>query len=209
MLKVKRIRKSRQESRAATRERLLASAREVFAKNGYSVTSVDLIAENAGYSKGAFYSNFESKEEVFLALLESVKESEISTLEAHLAACKTAEDIVERLGEFYLQLEEDLDWCLLSAEFQVQASRDRVFAKHVSKFYRGQRAALGRLLERLYRKVQKKLPAPPEDLAALFIGLATGLSLQLAFDKAGVRKGLLGDSVLIVLKSLLARRKGK
>jgi AcrR family transcriptional regulator len=52
---------SRQESRLETRTRLLESAAELFARGGYEGASVDLIAESAGYSKGGFYSNFESK----------------------------------------------------------------------------------------------------------------------------------------------------
>ena len=57
---------TREESRAVTREKLLASAYEVMAREGYEGASIDRIAEEAGFSKGAFYSNFDSKEEIFL-----------------------------------------------------------------------------------------------------------------------------------------------
>ena len=62
---------TREESRAVTREKLLASAYEVMAREGYEGASIDRIAEEAGFSKGAFYSNFESKDEIFLELLET------------------------------------------------------------------------------------------------------------------------------------------
>ena len=62
---------TREESRALTRAKLLASAREVMARDGYEGASIDRIAEEAGFSKGAFYSNFSSKEEIFLELLET------------------------------------------------------------------------------------------------------------------------------------------
>lgn len=61
---------TREESRAITRERLLASATTLFGRDGYAATSVERIAEAAGYSKGAVYSNFASKEAIFLAVLE-------------------------------------------------------------------------------------------------------------------------------------------
>lgn len=61
-----RRRLTREESQAQTRGRLLDAARTVFAGRGYHGASVEEIAEEAGYSKGAVYSNFESKEEIFL-----------------------------------------------------------------------------------------------------------------------------------------------
>ena len=62
---------SRVESQALTRARLLDAAQDLFRREGYATTSVDRIAEAAGYSKGAFYSNFEGKEAIFLAVLDA------------------------------------------------------------------------------------------------------------------------------------------
>src|SRR6201986_2289086 len=71
---------TRQESRLETRTWLLESAAQLFARGGYEGASVDVIAESAGYSKGAFYSNFESKEAIFLELLHAHKRREIEAL---------------------------------------------------------------------------------------------------------------------------------
>ncbi len=60
------VRLTRTQQQAVTRERLLAAAEQVFARHGYGGASIDLITSEAGYSKGAIYSNFESKEAVFL-----------------------------------------------------------------------------------------------------------------------------------------------
>jgi TetR/AcrR family transcriptional regulator, transcriptional repressor of aconitase len=204
VLKPKKTRPSRAESRAHTRAQLLKSARQVFAKNGYAGTSVDLIAENAGYSKGAFYSNFDSKEAIFLVLLEQHKDAEIKALEALLASSLSIDGLLERVGTYYSQLECDLNWGLLSAEFQIQASRDPDVAKHVAKLYRSQRASLGRLIAQLFVKEHRKLPADANELAAIFIGLSVGLALQRISDESAIRKGLMGDAVLLVLKSILA-----
>src|SRR5208282_2448720 len=64
------VRLSREQSRAQTRERLLDAAREAFARNGFHGASVDEIASAAGFSTGALYSNFDGKEDLFLALME-------------------------------------------------------------------------------------------------------------------------------------------
>ena len=74
----KRVRISRAERHAQTREQLLDAARSVFAKHGYGGASIDRIAAEAGYSKGAIYSNFESKEAIMLALLERYADDEIA-----------------------------------------------------------------------------------------------------------------------------------
>src|SRR6201996_3163022 len=60
---------SRKEAKARTRERLLDSAVKVFALKGYAGASVDDIAEAAGFTIGALYSNFSGKEDLFIALL--------------------------------------------------------------------------------------------------------------------------------------------
>src|SRR2546421_6317082 len=61
---------SRTEQRDQTRARLLDAAEKVFVDRGFHAASVEEVAEEAGYSKGAVYSNFENKDELFLAVLE-------------------------------------------------------------------------------------------------------------------------------------------
>lgn len=65
-------------------------------------------------------------------------------------------------------------------------------------------ACLGRLIAQLFAKTNRKLPADADELAAIFIGLSVGLSLQRTADKSALRKGLMGDAILLVLKSMLA-----
>src|SRR2546430_12879072 len=60
---------SRNERKAQTRAELIDAAARVFARRGYHGTTVDDVAEEAGFTKGAFYSNFESKEDVFVELV--------------------------------------------------------------------------------------------------------------------------------------------
>src|SRR5882672_13451 len=72
---------NRAQKQAETRERLLAAAEQVFARYGYGGASIDLITSEAGYSKGAIYSNFENKEAVFLELLRLYMERDMAELE--------------------------------------------------------------------------------------------------------------------------------
>jgi AcrR family transcriptional regulator len=81
-----RKRLTREESKAKTRAELLRAAARLFVRKGFVATSLSEIAEEAALTKGAVYSNFESKEELFLALLqERASEAEGFTHDEELA----------------------------------------------------------------------------------------------------------------------------
>src|SRR6266508_1469959 len=77
---------TRQESQARTRSRLVQSAEKVFLKRGYMAASIGQIARQAGYTTGAVYSNFESKEDLGLAVIERRMVGVATGLQADLAA---------------------------------------------------------------------------------------------------------------------------
>jgi len=89
---------TRSESQALTRLRLLKSARELFRRDGYAITSLDRIAEAAGYSKGAVYSNFPGKEAIFLAVLEAETGENLRDLLARLEMALDLPEIVDILA---------------------------------------------------------------------------------------------------------------
>jgi TetR/AcrR family transcriptional regulator, transcriptional repressor of aconitase len=199
VVKVTRQRLTRQESRLETRTKLLESAAQVFARGGYEGASVDLIAENAGYSKGAFYSNFESKEVIFLDLLEAHKQREIGALEKLLAQEIPVAELLSLIRAYDPGYESDFDCGLLSAEFQLQASRDKTFAKKYAKLHRTHRDTLAGLIDKLFVKLGRTPPSPPQDLANILMGMATGLSLQRTSAHGPSRKGFVAEAYLLVL----------
>src|SRR5690606_7460408 len=73
-------------SRENTRARLLEAAAQVFAEVGLEGATVEAVCERAGFTRGAFYSNFESKDELFLALSASVAESRLNAVRERVAA---------------------------------------------------------------------------------------------------------------------------
>src|SRR5260221_4243812 len=83
------VRLTRAQQQAQTRERLLAAAERVLARHGYGGASIDLVTGEAGYSKGAIYFNFESKEAVFLALFRVYIERETAGLGRNLRLAPT------------------------------------------------------------------------------------------------------------------------
>ena len=190
---------SRQESRLETRTRLLESAAQLFARGGYEGASVDLIAESAGYSKGAFYSNFESKEAIFLELLDMHKRREINALAQILAQDVPGPELLSLIRNSESGRSSDFDFGLLSAEFQLQACRDKTFAKTYAKLHRTHRDTMAGLVIRLFAKLGRTPPSAPKDLADIIMALTTGLSLQGTSVQAPPRKGVVTGAILLVL----------
>jgi TetR/AcrR family transcriptional regulator, transcriptional repressor of aconitase len=194
-----RRRLTREEKRQETKEKLLRSAGFLFNQGGYEKASVDLIAENAGFSKGAFYSNFESKEAIFLELLEANKRRNIEALESLLAQEMSAEELLSAIRSYQAGPESDFDFAQLTMEFQLQAARDANFAKAYAKLNRNYRDSLIGVLEKLYAKLGRTPPAPVKDLADILMATISGLLLQSADAPANVRKRLVSEAMLLIL----------
>jgi AcrR family transcriptional regulator len=171
----------------------------LFARGGYEGASVDLIAESAGYSKGAFYSNFESKEAIFLELLDAHKRREIDALAQLLAQDIPASELVSLIRNSESGRVSDFDFGLLSAEFQLQACRDKMFAKTYAKLHRTHRDTMAGLVTMLFTKLGRTPPSAPKDLADIIMALTTGLSLQRTSVQEPLRKGLVTGAILLVL----------
>ncbi len=193
----------RAESRLRTKNQLLESARQIFAKNGFQGASVDMIAEHAGYSKGAVYSNFESKEALFLALLKERMSEEIGELRTLLSRNGSAEEIMQALEDKYRSLEKQEIWCLLATEFQLQAGRNPEFAAPFAALYRNQRRAIAELLKVLAEKMGAPVPSHLDAIATSLIALTHGIALQRAADPRAVAAATAGRSLRLFLSASL------
>jgi AcrR family transcriptional regulator len=115
---------SRQQIRTQeTQARLLNAAEEVFVRDGYEAAQLDEIAALAGRSKGAVYTHFKSKEDLFLALFEHRTRTFITQLTNRLETCTNQEQSLEAFREFYVELAHDKVWPILTLEFKLFALR--------------------------------------------------------------------------------------
>jgi len=192
---------SREESQAQTRARLIDTAQQLFVANGYGGTSIRDIAERAGYSQGAFYSNFSSKEEVLLELLRGHMEAEGAQLSGVLdSAGRTPEQIFAELESWAATLNHDASWSMLSIELQLHANRSPAFAAKYQAVWDAHRIRLGRVIGQLFATLGRTPPAEPEELAAAFMALAHGLALQ----NMGARPDPSGWMIMLFLRGLIA-----
>ena len=115
---------SRQRARTeATRKKLLAAAEKTFARDGFEAARLEDIASLAGYTRGAFYANFKSKEDIFFALLEEWVGRRIAEVSAVLARENTPAKRLRALRNHYAQIAKDRRLALLSLEFKLFAIR--------------------------------------------------------------------------------------
>jgi AcrR family transcriptional regulator len=194
---------NREESRQQTRARLLDSAQHVFALHGFAGASLDEIADHAGYSKGAVYSNFESKEALFLELLNNHMKREETEVRELLDRNATFPEILKALKQRYSTPEGKIALALLSTEFQLHASRHPEFAEPFAALYRQQRIAIAELLRSMAHKVGVPVPSHLKDHATSLIALSHGISMQRAADPDSVPPGAAGRAIETFLSAIL------
>ena len=192
---------TREESRLQTRVRLLEAAVQVFSRRGYQAATVDEIAEAAGFSKGAVYSNFASKEELFLELFDQY-------LARDQAGWPGMANVIDPThipspGEadlFTESISSNRDWLLLLVEFVLYALRDeKVWAMLQPRIHTLQRDMQAALRE-MYAAQHLQPELPVEMLPHAVIALGMGLSLQYFLDPPAFPENLYGAMLGKVLK---------
>jgi AcrR family transcriptional regulator len=182
------VRLTRAEQRAKTRAALLEAAGRVFVERGFAGTSVEAIAAAAGYTRGAFYSNFDSKEELFAELLQEQiisRYREIARPSGDPSAWPTAREIGAAAAG--VQRHPDGPWLLrLSLELLLHAGRNKEFRQIAAGFWTGTRTLGAAAIEAGYRAAGRRPPAPADQIASAMIAMEIGLALQRFVDPAAV-----------------------
>ena len=171
------------------RGRVLRAAGEVFAGRGFAAASLDQVAAAAGFTKGAVYSNFGSKDELFLALMEAEGARRIDAVEA---ALRTTGDLSGALAAVGAELSRrDSTWQLLFLEFWQRAVRDAEVRRAFVASRRTLRARVTEVVERFLaeRPVRTGWDAP--SLTVVLLALANGLALEALPDPDAVPGDLL------------------
>ncbi|MCD9877797.1 TetR/AcrR family transcriptional regulator [Streptomyces guryensis] len=170
--------------RVRTRANLLDAAFAVFATKGFGRVSIEEVCEAAGYSRGAFYSNFDSLDELFFALYRQRADLIADQVSGALALDGPDLDVaaaVDRVTEVLLL---DLDWLLVKTDFLVHAARDPQVAETLLEHRSRLRRAVADRLARAQGLAQ--LPAVLGDIdgaAHAVVAAYDGVTTQLLLDK--------------------------
>jgi AcrR family transcriptional regulator len=180
---------------------LLAAAREAFIQNGFARTSLESIAEAAGFSKGAVYSNFESKDALFLELLEAKFAADGEEIGRLAAEHRDRTALLVAIRR-YLETHGDiLDFTKVAVEFLSQIQNGSTAARRASELYEAQRRATTRLAA----LASDRSPDDPrlEGFAAGLIALTLGLATQRSLDRSAVSIALWARLVHDYLRALI------
>jgi AcrR family transcriptional regulator len=193
-------RMTREQSRANTRERLLAAARAVFARGGFHGASVEEIASEAGFSTGALYSNFDGKEDLFLVLMErEIDEHAREIAAAVRARTSMAERATGGARQWMTMIEREPDVLLLFMEFWAYGVRDAQVRPKVAERFAQMREVLTSLIADGVRELDLELTIPAEHLAVAIDALADGIARQKLADPDAVPDELMGTVLSLLL----------
>jgi AcrR family transcriptional regulator len=196
---------TRKQKQAATRRLLMAAAAKVCAKRGLQQTSIDEVAEEAGYTKGAFYSNFASKEELFLAMLDERFEQRVRDIDAAIASTDDPEVAARRAGDdFQRFLAADPEWQRLFFEFAAYAARNEEFRVELVTRYRALRKRIAELLCRRAKELGVEPPIPFDQIALMLFAMGNGFALERLLEPDVVPDDLHGSMMSFFLAGLQA-----
>ncbi len=201
---VKRKRETRAEKQARTRAELIATAAEVFARRGYNGSSVEEIAEQAGYSHGAVYSNFDGKADLFLAVFEDYmaeRARELAATQAELPDDAPLEARARALADQWMErLGRDRASVVLHMEFIAHASRDPELAGRFGTRSAALREAVAHYIAGYQEEAGTEFALPPGDLAMVLRALGIGLAVEALVSPDAVREDLYGDFVELLVE---------
>jgi len=180
----------------------------MFLARGYHGASLEQIADEAGFSKGVVYSQFESKADLFLALLEQriderkgenagfvdrLVASDVLTLDQGLRAL--AEHVTARDRA-------DAEWGLLVIEFRVHAARDAELNRRYGEVHERTVAGVADVVTRIYDRAGESLPLPASELARLLLTVGAGARLEQATNSDVLPNALVAELLARVPSSV-------
>jgi AcrR family transcriptional regulator len=167
----------------ATRKALLASARRIFARDGFEAARIEEIAASTGHTRGAFYAHFESKEELFFALLEQESYQRVEEMRRIVERAAAPQGHLDALREFYVGRAWDPHWAMLMLEFKLFAVRHPRLRARLAATHRRIRASLN------LASINQLMPAgirgsgkAKESRKVALEALLNGLVLERAYD---------------------------
>ena len=169
-------RSTRAEKKAATRELLLESAGRIATREGFARISLDRVAEEAGLTKGAIYSNFASKDELLLELIARLTPGLDFTAEA--LAQGSLRDVLEFAATAVIRTTQARrKQAILASEFEMLAMRDSKLKRALLATRRWDDEALGSSKE-WFDDHAKEFPLPPQQYLEVVNAMAWGLVLR-------------------------------
>jgi AcrR family transcriptional regulator len=194
---------TREESRTQTRVRLLDSARKVFVRDGFRQASIEQIAEDAGYTIGALYSNFASKGDLFIAVFEEYVAERSREIEAAVVSTEGLQFRTAAAATQWMdKLVTDPEWFSVFLEFCAYAARDPQLSRKFAVPLGAVRMAIERLIAMRINETGTDLALPASEIATAVKALGNGLALERIIDPGSVPDALFERALEVFFRGL-------
>jgi AcrR family transcriptional regulator len=185
---------TRKQRQAHTRHCLLEAAARVFARRGLVQASVDEVAADAGFTKGAVYANFGSKEELFLEMLDARFDRRLADMDRALSTDEPPEAQARAAGQDFVDyLSGDPEWARLFFEAALYAGRDETFRVKLQSRYAAMRERMAELLRQRTEAGGFDPGIPFDELAAMIFAMANGVAFERFVEPDAGPDDLLGS----------------
>jgi AcrR family transcriptional regulator len=190
---------------------LLDAAQTVIARKGLAAASVEDIAAQAGYTRGAFYSNFGGKGELFIELLRRDHLRAEEEMAAILGADLAVEEIEARVRQMYGQLHQDAECFMNWTEARMLAARDTKFRAKLNALVTEKRGQIAGFIEYFHQRAGAPPQVPPEAMAMGFMSLVEGVKLSMLSNPTDMTPEAAESVLTLFVDSImhLARIKGE
>ncbi|MDR9795655.1 TetR/AcrR family transcriptional regulator [Aeribacillus pallidus] len=197
-----RRRLTQEERKKETRQLLLESAVEIFARFGFHGASVDKIAEHAGFSKGAVYAHFRSKEELFLAILEQQMQLHVDNILQVIDGQHSLSHFIETMDEYFLSVrQKNRTWSMLNMEFLLYAMREESVRRKWSDMITEAVQQISKAIEKLKSKENNDSALSADEIAWTILSLENGLTIFYYISEDRVPLHLYGKALQNLLRS--------
>jgi AcrR family transcriptional regulator len=166
----------------ATKKKLIEAAYDIFTRDGFVGARIEDIAAHAGFSRGAFYAHFQSKNDLFFGLMEAKAEQKHSGLRRLIQRRKTPAQKLAAFREYYVANSADRQWVMLLVEFKLYAIREPKLHQQLAEAHRDLRARLNSWMREAGIGAPRQPFAESDDLRAALEGAYMGLVLERAYD---------------------------
>ncbi len=191
--------------RSETRQAVLDAAFEVFGQRGIAATSLTEVAAAAGLTKGAVYSNFDSKDELVLALMEEHAGHRIQASLDAIDGAGVADVFPQVAAVLVHEMRVDAVWHRLLAEYFAMAHHDPARREALQRRRREVRETITRAVEKVAAELDLELPMPAADLAVTLLALSNGLGVETDIDPDGVPDDLLARVLTLIVGDAVAQ----
>jgi AcrR family transcriptional regulator len=189
------VRMRRSEMVMRNRESVLAAARRVFLARGYTAATLEEIAEEAGFSKGVMYSQFESKADLFLSLLERRIEERAQQNERIAAKLSGAEGVRQLIETFSTDAAAEVGWALVLIEFRALVARDPQLSRRYAAAHSRAIDGVASVLNQLITQAGLEPAYPARVMAEFALGLGPAIVLERAANAGALPTALVAEMV--------------